>query len=81
MTEPLITIGAFRLAWRNLNSIRAISIEHRCRGSCSRHKCGSDLEWHPFVYGLCYRGIPCFACREAPPEGIQAMFWFLKEGA
>ena len=75
--KPLITIGSFRICQRDgMRSGPAVCIEHRCDSS---DRLGRGAVWYPFVYGLHYRGIPCFACRKAPPEGIQAMFWFLRE--
>jgi hypothetical protein len=73
----LITIGKFRLTYRDriASGMRDVCIEHKCESANAWPMKG----WHPFVYGLDYRGISCFACHATPDEGIQAMFWFLKE--
>jgi hypothetical protein len=74
--ETLITIDAFRITQRPWNS-SSVYIEHYCNGEYTGrgpgwlvHACDTRASQHP-----------CCFCKEKPADGIQAMFWFLKEGS
>jgi hypothetical protein len=77
MGKVLYTDGNWRLRRGDANLITdlgGLCIEHSCVSS-SRHP------WHTFAWTLPYRDRRCGYCQKPPPEGIQAMFWFLKEGS
>jgi hypothetical protein len=67
-----MTIGNWRVAEAEVGSLSHWRIEHKC----GRHQ----YVWWPWTYSVINRGFQCEACYECPPEGIQAMFWFIKEG-
>jgi hypothetical protein len=52
-------------------------IEHHCERDYNAEEV--DVQrWRHLNYKIEGRGDPCEYCNEAPPEGLQACFWFLK---
>jgi hypothetical protein len=49
-------------------------IEHRCNEADT----DDEHRWRHLNYKIEGRGDPCTYCEEAPPEGLQAVFWFIK---
>jgi hypothetical protein len=49
-------------------------IEHQC----PKPAVGFPMRWHQMYHHPDTRGVPCVGCKESPPEGMQAVFWFLR---
>ena len=58
-----------------VNARRYSYIEHRC----NKTPIGTPMKWRQLNYLVSGRGNHCQYCHTAPPEGLQAVFWFLKD--
>ena len=52
-------------------------IEHNCRRTDGWKEA---KKWTGHTYASQNRGLPCARCGEVPAPGLQASFWFMKDG-
>ena len=72
LEEGMFRISQFTHRLREAPSSSCI-IEHRCAAL------RSPSFWHPFTYNHTGVTVYCACCQEPIPDGLYAMFWFLKE--
>jgi hypothetical protein len=72
------TDGDYRLVRADADSVYQITyLEHKC----SKEHEGFNEVWYGRLYSFKARGWACLWCKSRPTDGLQAMFWFLKEGS
>ncbi len=73
-----LTDGAFRIVWLYHRTMEKYTyIEHSCPYSSGWND--TPHEWKGHTYTVENRGDTCQSCNQPVPEGLQAVFWILKE--
>lgn len=66
------------VGYNKLGGTAYITIEHRCHADLDNTGIVTG-RFIPISYHPDSRGRKCQWCKEHAPEGLQAVFWFLKE--